>query len=182
MVQLAEERQAFVKTKKARVETELARLNKEIQELIRMRAQGLITDDEFLAQKSILTERRFALQSRTTPDRVSEGKIRQNIGEITQPLTQLRTTWHALPDPFRRQFERILLPAGFPNQKVRTAELGLLFKVFGDFSEQNPNGVALVRKCWNGIMEEIQAISRLFRTDHGAEQGSTDAVRRNSGK
>src|SRR5213083_2384785 len=151
MVQLAEERQTFVKTKKARLETELGRLNKEIQELIRMRAQGLITDDEFLAQKSILTERRFALQSRTTPDHVSEGEIRQNIGEITQPLTQLRTTWHALPDPFRRQFERFLLPAGFPNQRVRTAELGLLFKVFGDFSEQNPNGVALVRKCWNRL-------------------------------
>ena len=145
-----------------------------------MRAQGLITDEEFLAQKSILTERRFVLQSRTTPERVSEGEIRQNIGEITQPLTQLRTTWHALPDPFRRQFERILLPTGFPNQKVRTAELGLLFKVFGDFSEQNPDGVARVRKCWNGVLQEISSFLSLLK-HVGQEKGaSQEAVRRNA--
>ncbi len=141
-----------------------------------MRAQGLITDEEFLAQKSTLTERRTGLENRTAPERVSAEEIRQNVAGIIQPLTQLRTTWHELPGPFRRRFERFLLPAGFVNQKIRTAELGLLFRVFGHLLEEKSTGVPLVRKCWNQILEEIKGVLALFKDYNEEKKASKGTV------
>ena len=176
MVQAAEERQTFVKTKKARLETELARLKREIQELIRMKAQGLLTDEEFIAQKSILTEQRTVLESRAIPERVSAEQIRGDITEITRPLTELKVTWRDMPDPLRRRFDHFLLPAGFVNQRIRTAELGLLFAVFGEFSEGKSTGVPLAGKMWNRVLLEIQEFLDILRRSRHQELASDEAV------
>jgi len=34
----------------------------------------------------------------------------------------------------------------------------------------------LVRKCWNQILQETRALSRLFRIDYEAESGFKEAV------
>jgi len=63
VIQAAERRGASTKARKARQEAEVKRLNSQVKELIRMRSQNLITDHEFLAQKSVLSERQMALDS-----------------------------------------------------------------------------------------------------------------------
>lgn len=124
-IQKAEERQTFWKIKKDRREAELVRLNRQLRELIRMRAENLITDREFLAQKPVLSERRLALESTPVPDRINGERVCEQLSEITKPLTHLPDTWQALPAPFQRRFGRLILPVGFVNEEVRTAGLGL---------------------------------------------------------
>ncbi len=163
VVRAAEERHGSWKTKKVRREAELARLNRQIQELIRMKTEGLITDKEFLAQKSILSERRTALESTPIPERINGDQLREQLNEIREPLAELRKTWETLPDPFRRRFERLVLPVGFVNGESRTAELGLLFRTFGELQEEKTTVVPLVRKFSNRILQEIQEFSDLLR-------------------
>lgn len=180
VLQTAEERQAFLKARTARREGELARVNRETQELIRMRAQSLITDKEFLAQKAGLSERRIALESAPADDAVSSERIRQHLREITAPLAALCQTWHALPEPLRGRFVRCLMPAGFVAGEVRTAELALLFRVFGTLRDTNTNAVALVGKSWNCFCEEISGFAALLREAAEVYGGSIEAVRKSS--
>ncbi|MGA2186342.1 MAG: hypothetical protein ABSH47_25280 [Bryobacteraceae bacterium] len=57
---------------------------------------------------------------------------RERFQEIASSLIQLRGTWQTIQPPFRRRFERLLLPTGFVIDNTRTAELGGLFGLFGD--------------------------------------------------
>jgi site-specific DNA recombinase len=168
VLQIAEERHAALKTRKVRQETELARLNKQILELIRMRTEGLITDREFLAQKSVLAERKMGLESAPSAERISANRLREDLGEITEPLTQLRGTWETLGSPFRRRFERLVLPVGFVNGEIRTAELGLLFRVFRQFEDTNSHVGSLTGESWNQLLQEIKAFADLF--DHSKDE------------
>src|SRR5438445_9494391 len=140
LIQTAEERSASLKATKARREAKLGLLNRQIQELIRMRTNGLITDQEFLAQKSILSERQMALESKPMAERLNADQIREQVGEITEPLSRVRETWEALPSPFQRRFDRLVLPVGFVAGQSRTAELGLLFRVLGDLEGGKTTG------------------------------------------
>lgn len=180
LVQVAEERQSFIKTKKARLETELARLNRQIQELIRMRTEGLVTDEEFLSQKSFLSEKRAALESRKDQSSIGTDQIRRHLEEIREPLAHPDQTWNALPPPLRKRFERLVFPVGFVNGKIRTAEMGLIFQISRDSAGQKSNLVALMRKFSNQILQEIKAFSEIFRELKGATEGVKMAVRENS--
>lgn len=168
----AKERQASVDVRKERKKTELARLDRQIQELIRMRAQSLITDQEFLAQKSVLSERKFALEGTPTPGRFNPERLRAELSEITMPLAKLPDTWQALQPPFRRRFERLVLPVGFVNGEIRTAELGLLFRAFGGLADGKTNEVALTGKFSNRIIEEIQAFAAVLRRSEPEEEAA----------
>src|SRR3989454_2654958 len=87
LIQTVDERSTSLKAKKARRKAELGSLNRQTQELIRMRTDGLITDQEFLAQKSLLSERQIALESAGVPDRINADQVREQIHEITEPLS-----------------------------------------------------------------------------------------------
>src|SRR2546426_1167574 len=180
LIQAAERRGACTRAPKSRQESELKRLNSQVKELISMRSQKLITDQEFLAQKSILSERQIALESTATPDRVNPDRVREQLGMIAEPLAQLKETWLVLPEPFRRRFERLVLPVGFVNGQSRTAELGLLFRALGDLAEGDANGVPLAGALSNRLLQEIQAFADIFGEYFGSKERSETAVRRNS--
>lgn len=173
----AEKREEWAKAKKARTEATVGRLNRELQELIRMRTQGLINDDEFLAQKTILLEQRHAIEGSVENGNSRLGEIKKRLSEITQPLSQLSETWKILPEAFRPRFQRLILPVGFPAGKIGTAELGLLFKAFGQFANSNSSAVALKGKSWNHILLEITEFSDLLRAYRNPEGQSREPVR-----
>ena len=145
-----------------------------------MRTDGLVTDREFLAQKSILSERQMALESKPVAERLNADQVRAQLGEITEPLSCLGETWTALLGPFRRRFDRLILPVGFVAGESRTAELGLLFRALGDLADGNSNGVALTGEKSNRLLQEIQAFSELFKDYFEFKGGSENTVRTNS--
>jgi DNA invertase Pin-like site-specific DNA recombinase len=143
ILQEAKSRHNSARAKKTKIETERARLKRQSEELIRMRTEGLITDEEFVAQKAVVTKRRAALESSPAYDQIDLDSIRADLQKITSPLAALEATWRRLPTPFQQRFERIVLPVGFVNGQIRTAELGLLFSTFGRLAKTHSNLVAL---------------------------------------
>jgi len=180
LLHAAEEGRRLRKDRAAKQSTEIERLKREVGGLIRMRAQGLISDEEFLQLKAALDQRRFALEGVRSIEGADSGWLRRDLDEITKPLQHLRETWEALPATIRRRFEHLLLPAGFVNGKVRTAELGLLFRTFQASTGADANGVAPTGKSWNRLVHEIAAFARLFRSPDDPDESSAEAIRENT--
>lgn len=182
VVRSAGQRLILSKAKQEQRKQRLDRLDRQTGELIVMRAERLITDKEFLAQKEQLSERRFVLESTPSPDSVNVSDIQAHLSEITEPLTCLPEAWQKLPSPIQRRFHRFVLPVGFVHGKSGTAQMGLLFRTFGQLVNANSNEVAPGWKTWNQIVQEIIEFAGLFREYHELKDGSDWAVPRNSHK
>jgi site-specific DNA recombinase len=161
IVEAAQERQKEMVNQRQRHHKQTDQLDREIQELMRMRAQHLITDQEFVGQKRHILAKRHSLDNREA-NAVSVDEVRHQIREIVNPLAELRETWHALRPPFRKRFNRMLLPVGFVNGKSRTAQTGLLFSTIGTFVPGDSTGVPLTSEQLNRLVQEISEFQKIF--------------------
>ena len=175
IIQAADGRQKEVAAHRQRRRKQTDRLDRELQELMRMRAQLLITNQEFLDQKRLVLERRSSLEVRDHLA-VSIDEIRSQVREIVDPLADLRKTWHALRAPFRRRFNCMLLPGGFVNGQSRTAQMGRLFSAFEASEPSVSLGVALTSEELNRLVQEIQELREIFGMTDGPETGLPMAV------
>src|SRR5207244_4230200 len=98
-----------------------SRISIEIKELIRMRAQGLISDQEFVAEKAVLAKKQLSLEIKS--DSISSYEIQGNLDRIVAPLSDLPSTWEHLPIAKKRRFQHYVLPVGFTAGEIGTAEL-----------------------------------------------------------
>jgi site-specific DNA recombinase len=163
VLSIAEDRFSLSKSKKARREVQSKQLGKEIHELITMRAKKLINDDQFLAEKSLLSERQLLLENNNENDNLDTKFLSRNLGEIMQPLGELRQTWKSLPQPYQFGFQQLILPAGFVNGKIGTADLGLLFSLSNTLTERKTSLVPQTYEIWNQIVKEIDAFSEILK-------------------
>jgi site-specific DNA recombinase len=163
IVSVAVKSQSGWNARKMKRDGEIKRLAAQIQELIRIKAKGLLTDEEFTGQKSSIYERQAVLAGMPLPDRVDAREIRDALDEITKPLSALRETWQAMPAALRRRFNRLVVPTGFVTGETRTAELGLLFRLLGDLRGDNSPVVPLTGENLNRLYQAIQAFADLFR-------------------
>jgi hypothetical protein len=129
-----------------------------------MKMEGLITDQEFLIQRTSLTRRQFAIEENLGTASLKLSTIRQDIEEVKKPLVELGETWHALSPPLQIRFKRMLLPVGFVVGQIRTAECALIFRAFGNLANAKTNGVHPTGEILNRIIQEIQAFAVLFRS------------------
>jgi hypothetical protein len=67
-----------------------------------------------------------------------------------------------------------VLPVGFVNGQIRTAERALLFKAFEGFGARKTNGVHPEGESWNQIWLEIQHFAGLIR-EHQEATGASQA-------
>ncbi len=133
---VADERRDHRKARQASRSGALRALSKQTDEIIRMRTQSLVSDEEFLRHKAALEEKRVGLQASHADAEVSPDALRRDLDEIVSPLSDLRRTWAAFPPLPRRRFHQLLLPVGFENENVRTAEKGLcIFHAFRGVSD-----------------------------------------------
>jgi site-specific DNA recombinase len=145
------------------IEREIQKIDQQIRELIRMRASGLLTDDEFRAQKIQFTSRRHSLQARTNHDAVDADDIREHLAEIEQPLSAPAATWQAMTLPEKRRFQQILFPVGFLHGRIGTAEKARLCDVLSTSSDSKSDLVPQTLRSWNRLIEELQRLSEFFR-------------------
>lgn len=164
-----------------RREAQLKRLKRQMQELINMRVEHLISSEEFIEQKAALQDQIAAVKGDGAHPELYED-AKQNIKEIKAPLSALRETWRAVPLPLRRRFEQLVLPVGFAAGRIRTAEIGCLFKLIGDSSGPNTNVVPLNSASSNQLYEEIQAFADLLRSMKHLHEESSGAVRTSAEK
>jgi DNA invertase Pin-like site-specific DNA recombinase len=157
--------------------TRAAQLERELQGIIGMRAQGLITDEEFLRHRKIILSQRNAVESQGACRRLDVTEAREQFKEIATPLIQLRETWQTIQPPFRRRFERLVLPAGFIIGKTRTAELGGLFSVLQGFAHPVSIGVARPSSHSNLIIPDIVSFWQVLKAAEGKDEELVAQVR-----
>jgi len=156
----AEEDQALAKQREHKRKT-VAKLEAEIGELIRMRAQHLVNDEEFVVQKKRLTDQRMALEAKPA-QRMDLARVHADLRSIAEPLAELRTTRASLEPRFRLRFDHLILPGGFTVGKIRTAALGRLFYVFRTFSTMKSGVVALTCESSNPLIAEISEFAEVI--------------------
>jgi hypothetical protein len=179
IIQSAERRSADTAARNQRRRLRATQLDRELEELIRMRTQKLVTDEEFLSQKKRLLDQRSGLEEHNR-QQLLLGEARQKLNEIMSPLVKLRETRHSLQPQRCRRFDRLLLPVGFITGKSRTSDLGPLFSTIsssggGDASvvhltgEQSNHVILEIQAFWeivNGIDEPEQLRKRRFDNSH----------------
>ena len=139
------------------------RLNQQLQQLIHMRAKELLTDEEFREQKVLVADRKVAQEAGLSESALNLRHVRDQLRQITLPLMNLTDTWTQLNPALRQRFKRMLLPVGFVAGQIRTANLGRIFYICGQFTEPRSTVVAPAGEFLNQIIEEIRAFAELFR-------------------
>jgi len=165
IIQSAEKRRVAASDKQARAERELTGVTRQIQALITMRTEGLIDDQEFAVQKRALIKRRTSFMIQRDADPFNPKAIRRDLEQIKAPLSNIRETWQRLRPPLQRRFQRAVLPAGFVNGQVGTAEKALLFSVFDDLRARKTSLVPFPDETWNRLIAEIQSFAAIFRPE-----------------
>ena len=151
--------QAAVTEKRA---ADRRRVETERQQLIRMKMENLITDDEFRAQRLILAERLSRCSEGNSELAGSPESVLQDLATICKPLTCLAETWRTVPIKFQRRFQHIMLPSGYVFGSVGTAQKGRLLSFLQSPLPVDTNAVPPVGESWNQLMEEIKALAMIF--------------------
>jgi site-specific DNA recombinase len=146
-----------------RQKLEIERLEARDQQLIQMRMDRLITDEEFLAQKAMQSTRRLQLQATNPRKPWDESQFLSDLDEICKPLLNLAATWSEIVPPRKQRFQRLILPTGFVTGRIGTAERGCLFSTFRSSRHQKSHLVPLTGQFWNQLAGNIQEFAMLFR-------------------
>ena len=181
ILKTAENRRSMGTAQQSRRKESREQLKRQMTELIRMRTTQLISDAEFVKHKRTLDDKAMAFDAAAGPC-INLDQLQRDMSEITEPLCNLKEAWDSMRPPRRRRFERLLLPVGFVYGKIRTAEMGHIFRVSGDFSSKDASLVPLGDEALNHILHEIAEFAALLRSDPSDDNGREYAVRSLSGK
>jgi DNA invertase Pin-like site-specific DNA recombinase len=137
-------------------------LDKQAAELISMRAQRLITDEEFFAQKQRLRIHISALQ-RQLDHKDFPARVEADLADIESPLAALADTWESLrTTPFLQRFQQLIFPGGFIVRRIGTADLGLLFKLFRTLARQDAGSVPFPCIRLSQVISEIHELREIL--------------------
>ncbi|HUN84804.1 MAG TPA: recombinase family protein [Terracidiphilus sp.] len=142
---------------------EIKRVADQQQQLIHMKMDRLISDEEFLTQRSLLTSRLAELESEESAHTFDAEAALGNINLICAPLMDLASAWQSIPVEFQRRFQLMALPDGYVFGSVGTARKGRLFSLLMRSDASNSSLVPLGGACWNQLADELEAFASLFR-------------------
>lgn len=142
---------------------EIKRLKEQQQQLIRMKMDQLISDEEFVGQRSLLASRLAELEAQEIEHAVDTDSVLGNIDQICEPLMDLGAAWKIVPVEFRRRFQLLALPGGYVFGSVGTAQRGRLFSLLAPSDTSKSTLVPLAGQSWNQLAEEIEAFAAIFR-------------------
>ena len=148
---------------KERKIVEAKRIKEQQQQLIRMKMEQMITDEEFAAQRSLLAMRLSKLDAGDEDNQANLEDVLNEIDAICEPLTALGSAWENIAIDLQRRFQQIMLPAGYVIGRIGTAQKGRLFTFLDDFNTPKSSLVPPVGLSWNQLAEEIQAFAAIFR-------------------
>ena len=165
---LAHVREALTQERTALSEARLATaglinsLEAELRELVTMRATKLISDDEFLKARSRIQHQEQQLRTKVSL-RSDQWLTDTEAAVIAHSFEDMHRTWTQFPLDTRRGFEQMMFPSGYILGRIRTAELGLVFSVFGRFQGGLSNEVRPTVTDLNRLVEEFHAYLKLIR-------------------
>jgi site-specific DNA recombinase len=134
---------------------DINRIKQQQQQLIRLKMEQMISDEEFVAERSLLAARLADLEMQLPGEEMDIDEVLGSLDTITRPLMNLGGTWQSLAAELQQRFQRWALPAGYLIGQVGTAQQGCLFSLFGDSGPINPTLVPLSGESWNQLQQEV---------------------------
>jgi site-specific DNA recombinase len=166
----AHAREILIESRQVHVRETGEGLDRALQELIRMRTQHLIDDDEFQSQRKAILQRRQTISAPI--DVIPKAFDAQHrLRDISKPLQSSLPVWEDMGISTKSRFQRIILPFGFPAGKVRTAERALLFRLEDVFADEDDDDVPFTLSRWNQLEKEISELWELL-SGHGEGEDS----------
>jgi DNA invertase Pin-like site-specific DNA recombinase len=147
----------------AKKELEKRRSQRQLQELIRMKMDGLISGDEFRIQRTALAGSSVGSDEGETHKPFSVDAVLRDLELIGDRLINLVDTWTDVATQFQRRFQQIAIPDGYVVGRVGTARKGRLLSFLESPLPVDTNGVPPAWESWNQLMEEIQFLAVIFR-------------------
>jgi site-specific DNA recombinase len=138
------------------------RAQEQLQELIRMKMDRLISDDEFRIQRTALAERPAEPGAPGTPKPFNVDSVLLDLELIGDRLINLVNTWKDVATQFQRRFQQIVIPGGYVVGSVGTAQKGCLLSFIESPLPVDTNEVPPTWESWNQLMEEIQSLAVIF--------------------
>jgi len=130
-------------------------VQKQIQEVIAMRARQLLSDEEFTSQRDILRRTITALQAKEHDDEFQPLSEHEASG-LVEAISDFSGLWTRLPPIQRQAFGRMLFPTGYVFQRIRTTERGLLFRAFDGSRNVSSDVVDHTQKNPNALLADIR--------------------------
>jgi DNA invertase Pin-like site-specific DNA recombinase len=148
-----------------RSKNELAerRAKEQLQELIRMKMDRLISDDEFRLQRTALAERPAGPDVFENHKPRSVDAVLRDLDLVGDRLFNLADAWKHVATRFQRRFQQIVIPGGYIFGRVGTAQKGCLLSFIESPLPVDTNGVPSTWESWNQLMEEIQSFAGIFK-------------------
>lgn len=142
---------------------EIKRIKDQQQQLVHMKMDQLITDEEFIAQRSILTSRLGELEAQQIERSVDADAVLGNLERICTPLMDMGAAWESVAVEFQRRFQLLMLPGGYVFGRVGTAQRGRLLSLFVQSTIRQSTWVPPTGLSWNQLAEEIAALATIFQ-------------------
>jgi DNA invertase Pin-like site-specific DNA recombinase len=149
-------------------EAEKERARKHLKELIRMKMDRLISDEEF-------QQERKAIEASSAPPEIDESMLDtgstdaviNDLDAVTGYLSNLPDAWMRVAPQFQRRFQQMMIPDGYLVGSVGTASKGRLLSFLGSPLPLDTDVVPPTWKTWNQLTEEISGLAMILRESCG---------------
>jgi DNA invertase Pin-like site-specific DNA recombinase len=142
---------------------ETMHLQEQLQRLVQMRMNDLITDDEFRAQRIALAKQLERLEGCASTEEPELDSVLACLDVINAPLMHLADTWQAVPIKIQRRFQQCLIPSGYVFGRIGTAQKGRLLSFLESPRTEETNVGSLEGLIWNQLAEEVMTLAMIFR-------------------
>lgn len=138
------------------------RLQQQQQQLLRLKVEELITDQEFVAQRTLLSAMLAEFEPTGAQREIDADSLLGNIDLICAPLLDLVRWWQHTTIDCQQRFQRLLLPAGYVFSRIGTAQRGRLFCFFSGSAPSESHEVPLTVDTWNQLTKELKTFVEVF--------------------
>lgn len=140
---------------------ELKRDKEQFAQLLQLKLEDLLTDEEFKMRRTSLSSRIAELEGEIDGRVPEVDPVLSEIGALRSHLADLRSLWQALPISNRKRFQLLTLPQGYVIGRVGTAPKGHIISLIGAPKLSNANLVHLTCENWHQLAEEIRTLAMI---------------------
>lgn len=139
---------------------ELKRAKEQFQQLLRLKMDDLLTDDEFKAQRGLVSGRIAELEGGIEENSTNSiESVLSDLDSLRGTLRDLLALWLDLNIENRKRFQLLSLPRGYVFGRVGTAQRGRLFSLIGNPLQGNATLVHPEGDSWNQLVNEITTLN-----------------------
>lgn len=151
----ASERHGMLERRKS----ELSRAKEQSGQLLQLKLDGLLTDEEFKMQRALFSKRIAELEGEIGGKVPEVDPVLSELDAIRAHLSDLPSFWRSLTIEKRKRFQLLTLPQGYVHGRLGTAQKGRLLSLVGAPKPLNTSLVHPTCESWHQLAEEIRTLA-----------------------